>query len=59
LPDAHAGHSHPIVRLRLGDELLHMAVRNNHEPLARICCRPDAVSLRTREPRRADTPVRR
>ena len=27
---------HPIVGLRLGDELLHVAVRNDHEPLARI-----------------------
>jgi len=51
LPDAHAGHSHPIVRLRLGDELLHMAVGNNHNPLARICCWPGAVGLITSEAR--------
>src|SRR6476620_2204982 len=54
LPDADAGHFHPIVGLRLGDELLHMAVRNNHEPFARVCCYADAVSLRTRKPRCTD-----
>ncbi len=36
LPDAHAGDPHPVVGLRLGDELLHMAVRDDHQPLARV-----------------------
>jgi hypothetical protein len=51
LPDAHAGHSHPIVGLRLGDELLHMTVRDDHDALTRVRGWPDAVSLVARKPR--------
>ena len=56
LPDAHAGHAHPIVGLRLGDELLHVAVRNDHQPLARVRRRPDPIGLAAREARGADQP---
>ena len=54
LPDAHAGDPHPVVRLGFGDQVLHMAVRDDHDALARIGLRPDAVGLRAREPRRPD-----
>ena len=54
LPDAHAGDAHPVVGLRLGDEFLHVAVRHDHQPLARVRHRSDAVRLVARQPRRAD-----
>src|SRR6266851_4703216 len=51
LPDAHTGGSHPAIRLRLGDEFLDMTVWNDHEPLAGVRARADAISLIARQPR--------
>ena len=54
LPHADAGDAHPVVGLRLRDELLHVAVRDDHQPLARICYRSNAIRVGAREPGGAD-----
>ena len=56
LPDSDTGHLHPTVGLRLRDELLHVAVRHDHQPLACVGRRSDAIGFTRREPRGPNQP---
>ena len=50
----HARHAYPSIRLRLSDEVQNAAAGDDHEPLACVGRRPDAVGFRLRQPCRPD-----
>ena len=54
LPDAHAGHAHPVVGLRLGDELLTWQFGTTISRLRASATAPMPSASVAREPRRTD-----
>src|SRR5262249_14950298 len=54
LPNTYPRNASPICGLRLGDKFLHVAVRRDHDPLARIGSWSGAIAFRTCQPQGAN-----